>query len=271
MTMTDNLPHANFGSAPSNFASATRTPADITVVTGPLDTEQATQLRAHAEAGGSVLVAIEPGDEVARDLCGVTVTADLPRTEWFVTLGARPEAVRLAGEVPVTSMLRTLRPVADEVTVVATTSVRFDHQPTVAVRTVGAGRIVSTGVSDVDALQSHTTLGPFISRLLRPTFVPSTTTLGLAVVGYGPFGGMGYLHGLAATETEGFAFVAAADTSADRIDAARADFPDLVGHDSVTSLAANPDVDVAVIATPPSFHATLALELLRAGKHVVME
>ena len=268
MTMTDNLSHI---SPDFDRARSGGTFSAVAVVTGRLDAEQASQLRAHAEAGGSVLVAVEPGDEVARDLCGVTVTADLPRTEWFVTLGARPEAIRLSGEVPITSVLRTLQPAADDVAVAATTSVRFNHQPTVVVRTVGAGRIVSTGVSDVVALQRHATLGPFISRLLRPTFVPSTTTLGLAVVGYGPFGGMGYLHGLAATETAGLAFVAAADTSADRINAARADFPDLVGHDSGTSLAADPDVDIAVIATPPSFHAQLALELLRAGKHVVME
>jgi predicted dehydrogenase len=82
---------------------------------------------------------------------------------------------------------------------------------------------------------------------------------------------MGYLHGLAATETEGLAFTAAADNSPDRIEAARNDFPDLIGHDSATSLAKDDTVDVAVIATPPSFHAELAIELLRAGKHVVME
>jgi predicted dehydrogenase len=65
--------------------------------------------------------------------------------------------------------------------------------------------------------------------------------------------------------------VAAADSSAQRIEAARADFPDLVGHTSVSTLAADDAVDVAVIATPPSLHADLALELLRAGKHVVVE
>ena len=179
MTMTDNLSHI---SPDFDRARSGGTFSAVAVVTGRLDAEQASQLRAHAEAGGSVLVAVEPGDEVARDLCGVTVTADLPRTEWFVTLGARPEAIRLSGEVPITSVLRTLQPAADDVAVAATTSVRFNHQPTVVVRTVGAGRIVSTGVSDVVALQRHATLGPFISRLLRPTFVPSTTTLGLAVV-----------------------------------------------------------------------------------------
>ncbi len=82
---------------------------------------------------------------------------------------------------------------------------------------------------------------------------------------------MGYLHGLAATETDGLALVAAADNSADRLDAARVDFPELRAHDSGTSLAADDSVDIAIIATPPVHHAELALELLRAGKHVVVE
>jgi predicted dehydrogenase len=37
------------------------------------------------------------------------------------------------------------------------------------------------------------------------------------------------------------------------------------------SLAADPVVDIAIVATPPSFHAEVAVELLRAGKHVVIE
>ena len=65
--------------------------------------------------------------------------------------------------------------------------------------------------------------------------------------------------------------MAAADSAPDRIDAARADFPDLVGHASADSLANDSDVDIAIIATPPVLHAQLALQLLRAGKHVVIE
>jgi predicted dehydrogenase len=36
-------------------------------------------------------------------------------------------------------------------------------------------------------------------------------------------------------------------------------------------MAADSEVDVAIVATPPAHHASLALELLRAGKHVVIE
>jgi predicted dehydrogenase len=256
-------------SAGPAVVSGTR--AEVRTVAGRLAPETAAELLAFVSAGGSILIAPEPGDEVASELVGVRVRAELPRAEWFVTLVERPEAIRLDREVPVVTPLRILEVTESDTIAVATTSVRFGHVPTMAVRTLGAGRIVASGVTDLAALQAHATLGRLVARLLQPSFEVPSRSLGVGVVGYGPFGGMGYMHGLAATETEGLRFVAAADSSPERLQAARADFPDLGLHDSATSLASDEDVDVVVVATPPKFHAELALELLRAGKHVVVE
>ena len=244
---------------------------DTLLVTGRLDADRAAYIERTAEAGGSVLLAIEPDDDIAASIAGVAVASDLPHTEWFVTLADDDAARRLDTEVPITSALRTLAPIDGGVTIAATTSVRFTHHPTIAVRHLGAGRIVTTGIGDLDALRRHSTLAPFVARLLSPASPTRATDFGVGVVGYGPFGAMGYLHGLAATETDGLALVAAADSVSERLVAARSDFPDLVGHDSADALAADPDVDIAIIATPPVLHAELALTLLRAGKHVVIE
>jgi predicted dehydrogenase len=244
---------------------------DSQLVTGRLDPQRADDLDRFVRSGGTALIALEPDDSLGAALAGVEVVADLPATEWFVTLADRAAGARLDGEVAVTSALRPLRQVAADVQIAATTSIRFEHQPTIAVRTVGAGRIVSTGVRDLDAIRRHPTLGTFVARLLRPATPARTGDLGVGVIGYGPFGGMGYLHGLATTETDGLALVAAADSAPERLEAARADFPELVPHDSAVSLAADRAVDIAIIATPPVLHAQLALELLRAGKHVVIE
>ncbi len=242
------------------------------VVSGRIDAAQYTELEGFARSGGEVLIALEPNDSCGAELAGAAVAHDLPRTEWFVTLADRAEAVRLDGEVPVTSALRTLSPATSVgATVAATTSVRFEHSPTITVRSLGEGRVVASGIADLEALMAHGTLGRFVDRLLRGLDTVDTRVLGVGVVGYGPFGGMGYLHGLAATETDGLALVAAADNAPERIEAARADFPELTSHASGASLAADDDVDIAIIATPPKFHAELALELLRAGKHVVVE
>lgn len=244
---------------------------DALVVTDRHDARRIGEIIDLVKAGATALVAARCDDPEMASLTGVVAAADLPRTEWFVTLADAAAGVRLDDEVAVTSALHPLRAVADGIEVAATTSIRFAHQPTVMVRTLGAGRVVTTGITDLDALRSHPILRPFFERLLRPVAPTRTSDLGVGVVGYGPFGGMGYLHGLAATETDGLALVAAADSASERIDTARSDFPDLVGHESADSLGNDPDVDIAIIATPPVLHAQLALQLLRAGKHVVIE
>ncbi|WP_420453295.1 Gfo/Idh/MocA family protein [Ilumatobacter sp.] len=240
-------------------------------VTGRIEAGEAGELERFASDGGTVVVVATPRDEVGESLAGARFSDRLPLTEWFVTLADRPEAVRLDPEVPLTTSLVLLDPFDPDVEVAATTSVRFRHEPTVVVRRVGAGRVVTLGVDSVGSVEAHPTLSILLRRLVRGEVRTDTSELGVGVVGYGPFGGMGYLHGLAATETDGLALVAAADSSAERIDAARGDFAQLRGHDSATALAADPDVDVAIVATPPVLHAEIARELLRAGKHVVVE
>ena len=236
---------------------------------GPMGSDEAERLRSAAAAGATVIVIAEPDDTIGAELTGCGVVGDLPRTEWFVTLVDGPAAARLDGEVPITSPLRLLDTI--EADAVATTSVRFRHHPTLAVRALGAGRIITSGVVDLGALDAHGTLGPYLRRLERPTAGATTDTLGVAVVGYGPFGGMGYLHGLAATETEGLRFAAAVDTSAERLAAAERDFPGINLHRDATALGDDASVDIVIVATPPVMHAPIGLELLRAGKHVVVE
>jgi predicted dehydrogenase len=251
--------------------TTTRTPSLRTSL-GRLDVTTAAQLEAHAKDGGSVLLVAQPGDDIAEQLCGATFSAPLPTTEWFITLADRPEATRLQAEVPISTSLVLLDPWHPDTEVAASTSVRFEHHPTILVRRLGAGRVVTIGVSSLSLIDDHPTLGPFVRRLVRNDFPTQRRgDLGVGVVGYGPFGGMGYLHGLAATETDGLALVAAADSAADRLTAAKVDFPGLHAHDSARSLAADDSVDIAIVATPPVHHAALALELLRAGKHVVVE
>ncbi len=261
------LSYTDFTTDPGAIDSAsTRT------IVGPITTHDVGEVEQFARNGGTVLFVPAPDSEPDASLAGAWVSDVLPRTEWFVTLADRPERARLEGEVPITSPLITFD-IKDGATVAAaTTSVRFTHQPTLLVRTIGEGRVIVSGITDLASLSHHDTLSRYLQRLSHTTFAPRHTgDLGVAVVGYGPFGGMGYLHGLAATETEGLALVAAADNAPERLTAAQKDFPDLTPHTDGASLAADPDVDIAIIATPPAFHAELGLELLRAGKHVVVE
>ncbi len=269
MALTTNQPTASAEPSDANAISAIRT------VEGVLTPAARDELCGFVEAGGTVIIVPEPGDEVGAGFAGVEVTADLADTEWFITLAERPERVRLDGEVPISSGLRLLRPLpgteGSGAVVAATTSVAYEHSPTITVRQMGAGRIIASGITDLGAVSRHHTIGRFVDRLGRDMAPTVTRDLGVAVVGYGPYGGMGYSHGLACTETDGLKLSAAVDTSPDRLVAATADFPDLACYGEASAAANDDDVDIAIIATPPIHHADLALEFLRAGKHVVVE
>ncbi|MGA1076562.1 MAG: hypothetical protein ACO307_15735, partial [Ilumatobacteraceae bacterium] len=163
----------------------------LPVHTRPITPDQVRDLKSHLDAGGTVLVAITPDDPIALELAGVEIADQGPDTEWFVTLTDRPEASRLTGEVPVCGPLAVLRPVNDDVEVVATTSVRFAHGPTMTVRRCGPGRVIASGIGDLGAVLNHPVLGTYIHRLAAAATPAPTDEIGDAVVGYGPFGGRG--------------------------------------------------------------------------------
>ena len=195
----------------------------------------------------------------------------LPIGEWFVRPdAARPEAARLRRETPVVGEFETLV-VTDPslATVVATTSIHFTDVPSIVECQSSSGRVLVCAIAP-ERLATAPEIGRYLDRLAVGGSTP-TNTIGVGIVGYGPFGGMGYTHGLAATETDGLAFVGVCDSSDERREAAMVDFPTVQGHVDLASLSKADDVNVVIVATPPLFHAPIALELLRAGKHVVVE
>ena len=209
----------------------------------------------------------------AQELAGLGLEAGeiLPIGEWFVRPdAARPEAARLRRETPVVGAFETLV-VTDPslATVVATTSIHFTDVPSIVECQSSSGRVLVCAIAP-ERLATAPEIGRYLDRLAVGGSTP-TNTIGVGIVGYGPFGGMGYTHGLAATETDGLAFVGVCDSSDERREAAIVDFPTVQGHVDLASLSKADDVDVVIVATPPLFHAPIALELLRAGKHVVVE
>ncbi|MFZ4507891.1 MAG: Gfo/Idh/MocA family protein [Fimbriimonas sp.] len=98
----------------------------------------------------------------------------------------------------------------------------------------------------------------------------STDIIRSAVIGYGGAFNMGKMHAdqmIAA----GMPFVAACDVDASRMVQATQDFPGIRTYTSVDDLAADPDVDLVVVILPHNLHASVSIQLLNAGKHVVVE
>jgi predicted dehydrogenase len=92
----------------------------------------------------------------------------------------------------------------------------------------------------------------------------------VAVVGYGGAFQMGRQH-LASMKKVGMKPTAVADPDVSRLDAARSDFPGISTFPSLDELLAGTDVDLVSIITPHDSHARLALQCLKAGRHVICE
>jgi predicted dehydrogenase len=208
------------------------------------------------------------------ELVGVPVASTHPAGEWF---GKSPfPAGQLARRVPeefsFVDALVCFGDTGDAVPLLYV-SVAFSDRPVVVERRLGAGRLLLSGIGHSTAALQHRELAIIFRRaLLSPAALSaSEREIGLGILGYGPYGGMGLYHGLATQATAGLELVAACDADASRRKAAENEFPGLRSYGGVADLVADEDVELVIIATPPSTHFGLALELLRAGKHVALE
>jgi len=66
-------------------------------------------------------------------------------------------------------------------------------------------------------------------------------------------------------------WAAVCDVDPARLEAAKEEFPKLETYDSATDMLAEADIDMVSVVTPHFTHAPIALECMRAGKHVVVD
>lgn len=222
------------------------------------------ELYRRVEAGASlVLIGGDGRPDGARHLC-----------EWFARVVSPTSELtrRVPDEFPIVDRLEPLTP-APTAKVHVSVSVGFTDRPVLAELASGRGRVVSSGLGNTDEALRNAELATILRRALRRGDAAGrrTTPIGVAIVGYGPFGGMGHHHGVATQTTAGLELVAVCDENADRRKAAEADFPGVRAYSTPAEVARDEDVDVVVVATPPLSHADIAIELLRAGKHVACE
>lgn len=95
-------------------------------------------------------------------------------------------------------------------------------------------------------------------------------TVGYAVVGLG----VGHAHVKGALEAEGCKLVALCDIRPHTLDRILEKYPEAASAKFYTDFAEmlkNPDIDVVSICTPSGMHADMAIQALRAGKHVLVE
>lgn len=204
---------------------------------------------------------------------GLARVSQHERTEWFakIALGGAGLAERLPGEFSVFDSPVTFDPGGESVPIVQV-SIGFTDRTVMAQTRVGQGRIVVCGLGAEPAGLASRELATVARRAILPMGeTPRQRPVGFAVLGYGPYGGMGLYHGLAAAATAGLEMIAACDSDPARRKAAEEEFPGVRPYANVSELIADDDIEVVVVATPPSTHFELATALLGAGKHVCLE
>jgi len=92
----------------------------------------------------------------------------------------------------------------------------------------------------------------------------------VGVIGYGASFNMGRAH-LAQMQAAGMQPVAMAELLKDRREAAAADYPGIETYGSVATMLKKSDVELLAVITEHHKHAALALQCLKAGRHVVCE
>ena len=92
----------------------------------------------------------------------------------------------------------------------------------------------------------------------------------VGVIGYGGAFNMGRGH-LKEMEQAGMTPVAVCEVDAERLKVAETDFPGIQTYSTVADMLRKSDVNLITIITPHNTHAKLALQCLKAGRHVVCE
>ncbi|MHB1461388.1 MAG: Gfo/Idh/MocA family protein [Armatimonadota bacterium] len=98
----------------------------------------------------------------------------------------------------------------------------------------------------------------------------SADQIKVAVVGYSGAFGMGRAH-LNEMAKAGMVPTAVVELSEDLRKQAKKDFPGITTYANLGTMLSKCDVDLVAIITPHNTHAKLALQCLKAGKHVVCE
>jgi len=152
--------------------------------------------------------------------------------------------------------------------VLVETSWHFEKCPLAFAYQAG-GRVFSTSLGCADATLAQPVFQQLLYRAVRyAAGYVEGRPIGVAMAGYGV---IGFEHGTAISQVPGLKFVGVCDRSLERRAAAQRAFPDVRTYADLAEVAGDPDVDLVIVSTPPNTHATISMQMLRAGKHVVSE
>ncbi|MGD9009877.1 MAG: Gfo/Idh/MocA family oxidoreductase [Desulfobacteraceae bacterium] len=241
------------------------------IACGPetLSDEQSERLTGHVRSGGGWLMFVDPGLRNIPSLFGAQPEPGGPTCEMRVLFSKHdhPLALRLPDAIYVQGHFQPLVLDSDDAEMILYTDWQSTHRAVLVTRSYGDGSTACTTLTDVDHPVVRQILYRLICQLGRRHITGKC--IGIGLLGYAP--SVGQYHGQGATRTPGLELRAACDLSPNRLQQARKEFPEIRTYPSAEPLAEDHDIDLVIIATPPNTHAPLAIQMMKAGKHVVCE
>ncbi|HEY1349266.1 MAG TPA: Gfo/Idh/MocA family oxidoreductase [Ktedonobacteraceae bacterium] len=137
-------------------------------------------------------------------------------------------------------------------------------------RRYGRGRVFCTVLGTTPPTRAHPAVQQLLTRAIRYVKYQDRPErpLQVAMLGYGA---IGLEHGAAVSAVAGLEYALVCDRNEERLAQAQQDFPGIQVCLDASQVARDDRIDLVIISTPPNTHASLAMQMLRAGKHVVVE
>jgi len=244
---------------------------------GPLDLEEEEMLRDFVERGGG-LVCIGDATEayheqpVLGDVLGNVHGICTPRSEIIARVADADHYMtrRVAPFFAVLEGVYILDVVSPDAQILWKTSWRYAIYTLAYTRSYGEGRVFCTTLGSDARTREHPVFCQVIERAIRFSagVDEREKTKRVAMIGYGA---IGLEHGTAISNVPGLAYALVCDRNEERLAIARRAFPGIETCTDLEQVARDPEIDVVIVSTPPSTHADISMQMLRAGKHVVSE
>ena len=227
------------------------------------------QLKNFVRAGGGWLGLIRLSDEPLPQIFGAQPTSLGPVNELRVLFknSKDPLATRLPDAIYVKGRYQALDKTAEDAETILYADWRYKHSPVLVYGSVDEGQVACTILQAYD----HPVIQQIFYRVLRQLAgqQSSDRSLGVGLLGYAQ--SVGQAHGLGIEATPDLTLRGVCDLDQQRLKQAQQDFPSVKTYDSADAFAQAPEVDVVIVATPPNTHASLSVQMMAAGKHVVCE
>lgn len=241
------------------------------------DREQEEALCTFVEQGGGLIclgAAVQRYREsaVISELLGPLHGFSTPRTELIVRRASSDHYLtrRVEAAFPLTESVYLLDAVPLDADIHWQTTWHYTPHTLAYTRNYGQGRVFCTVLGTSPETREHPIFGQILERSIRYVKQDDTPErpIRIAMLGYGA---IGFEHGTAISAVEGLEYALVCDRNEERLEQAQRAFPGVEVCQDATHIAEDPNLDLVIVSTPPNTHASLSMQMLRAGKHVVVE